>query len=133
MPYCDQADLDNRFGAEEIARLLDRDGDGQPDAGVLDAALADADAVIDAWLSRRYAVPLSPVPAPLVRLACVVTRFFLYDDKRPEEVSRDYDAAIKLLEKIANSEVSLGASGDGNPPSYTGGTRLFGAEELEGY
>jgi len=70
MSYATSDDLAARFGATELDQLADRNGDGLPDDGVVQGALADADAEIDAYLAGRYPLPLAHVPPVLARIAC---------------------------------------------------------------
>lgn len=64
--YASQQDLAERLDPAHLVELADDDRDGAPDSAVLDAAILDADALIDAHLEARYAVPLA-APAGLVR------------------------------------------------------------------
>ena len=108
MPYATQADLEARYGADELTQLTDRIGAGVPDAAVINRALADADAEIDGYLATRYALPLPTVPPVLARIACDIARYRLWEDRASEEVRRRYEDARRILESIANGRVSLG-------------------------
>ncbi len=107
MPYTTRAQLDNAFGALEVANLLDRDNDGSEDVGVLAYAIANADALIDAYLASRYEVPLVEVPQLVAIISSDITRFLLWNDKAPEEVRKRYEERIKQLEKIQQGYLSL--------------------------
>ncbi|MDH5478611.1 MAG: DUF1320 domain-containing protein [Nitrospinota bacterium] len=136
MSYITQADLETRFGADEIVRLADRDGDSAADAEVVAAAIADADALIDSYLAGRFTLPLTQVPTTLVRLACAIARYHLYDDKPGEHVAKEYSAALRALEKIANGEIHIGVDGadpagsSGAPESSSGASQF---DDLTGY
>lgn len=108
MPYATLADLTARFGEEELIQLTDRLGAGVVDAVVAGAALAEADAEIDAYLAGRYALPLAAVPQILVRLACDIARYRLATDTPLEEVRKRYEDARRLLENLAAGRVTLG-------------------------
>lgn len=41
--FTDQSDLEKRIGASRVAQLFDDDGDGDPDAAILDQFVAEAD------------------------------------------------------------------------------------------
>ena len=130
MSYVTQADLETRFGADEIIRLADRNGDNVADPAVVAAAISDADAIVDTYLSGRYALPLSPAPAIITRLACVIARYHLYGDKPSDHVEREYKAALETLAKIANGEISLGMAGvddvgESSMPDYSSGANQF--------
>lgn len=121
MSYASLDDLVAAFGQAEIDRLLDRDGSGVHDPGVLEAALADADAEIDGYLVGRYALPLSPVPRLIVRIACDTTRYRLWSVNASEEVRRRYEDARRLLEALRQGSVQIGAPAPTDPlaVSYT--------------
>jgi len=108
MTYATQADLEARFGLDELTQLTDRTNAGVPDAVVVARALADADAEIDGYLASRYALPLATVPPVLARIACDIARYRLWEDRASEEVRRRYEDARRLLESIARGQVSLG-------------------------
>lgn len=108
MPYATQADLEARFGTDELTQLTDRVGAGVPDAAIVARALADAEAEIDGYLASRYALPLATVPPVLARIACDIARYRLWEDRASDEVRRRYEDARRLLESIARGQVSLG-------------------------
>ena len=115
MTYATQADLVERFGADEVRQLTDRHmpAQGAIVAAVLDRAIADAAGLIDAHLAGRYVLPLStPHPAQLVRVACDITRYFLHDLSAPDLVREHYEDAVKWLRDVAAGKVPLiGATG----------------------
>lgn len=108
MAYATQSDMERRFGADEVLQLADRDGDSVHDAGVIDGALNDASAEIDAYLAGRYALPLASTPPLITRIACDIARYRLWDDHASEEVRRRYEDARRLLGEIAAGRVTLG-------------------------
>ena len=108
MPYADLTGMYNRFSQERVDQLLDRDGDGQPDAGVFDAALADAQAEMDIILAQRYAVPLAdPAPLVITTLACAIILYQLYRDDPPKLVAKRHAAALLTLEQFASGAASI--------------------------
>lgn len=139
MNYATATDLLTRFDAAEIAQRADR---GMPrlvsaelltavaasaDLGawtteevaragvamiVVNRALKDATDTIDSYVSARYSLPLSTVPAVLERVACDLARYYLYDDQVTEIIQKRYDACVKLLGDVAAGRVSLGSDGD---------------------
>lgn len=107
MPYATQADLIQRFGEEELIQLTDRALTGQVERGAVNAALADADAAIEGYLAGRYAVPVSPIPALLRRLACDMARFFLHGNAATEPVRQAYEDAQRMLKDLADGRAVL--------------------------
>jgi len=109
--YCTAADLNLRFGAEEMLELTDRDADGVADAGVLDAAITDAGNTIDSYISRRYDLPLSTVPARLLKIACDLVRYDLHKEDPPERVTAAFKDAMAALRDIAAGRAVLDVAG----------------------
>lgn len=110
MPYTTRVQLDNTFGVSEISSLLDRDNDGGEDVGVLAYAIANADALIDGYLSSRYEVPLLEIPQLIAQMSADIVRFLLWEDKAPAEVQKRYDERIKQLQQIQQGYISLPSS-----------------------
>lgn len=134
MTYATQADLEARYGAEEVLQLADRNRDGVIDAGVIDRALADADAEIDGYLGSRYQLPLATAPQIINVYACDIARYRLYSDAATEEVRKRYEDANKFLRLIAEGKVKIGPMANGVEPTHTAGAemhsdgRVFGRE-----
>lgn len=139
--YATQANLEERFGTAELLKLTDRAAPptGEIDTAVVSRALSDADAEINGYLAVRYTLPLSSTPAVLTRLACDIARYRLYDDWANEQVRTRYEDAVKLLKLIAEGKVLLGTEPAAAPqtrasePKFTGATRIFTRDGLEGY
>lgn len=106
MSYAKQQDLIVRFGEPELQALAPTD-DGDIDGYPVARALRDADAEIDAILAIRYPVPISPVPPHLVRVACDLARFNLYDHDVPEAVSNLRDSGLAWLREVAAGKATL--------------------------
>ncbi|RMG60281.1 MAG: DUF1320 domain-containing protein [Gammaproteobacteria bacterium] len=137
--YASKQEMIDRFGQSELIRLTDR---ATPPAGVIDdavlnAALLDADQVIDSFLQVRYALPLSSVPSLLKQVARDLARYFLYDDMPPEHVEARYRDAMKTLERIASGQQKLGldevgkTTSESNLPEVSGPVRVFGRDAMK--
>lgn len=113
MTYATQANLADRFGEAMLVALTDRGAvaTGTIDAAVIDRALADTDAMIDASVSRLYQMPLTTVPPRLVDLALQIAIYKLHVNMPDEKITRDYDAAVKTLDKIADGSERIPAAG----------------------
>ncbi len=122
--YFDRQDYVDRHGEAELLQLTDRDGDGLEDLGVLDRAVTDGEAEIDAYVGARYKLPLATAPELLKRIARDIVRYNLFDQRAPEEVRLRYTRAVKLLESIRTGETSLGLP----PASTPDGGRVIGGE-----
>ncbi|ETS32096.1 hypothetical protein BB987_20405 [Photorhabdus temperata] len=83
---------------------------------LIQTALDDACATIDGYIDSRATLPLKTVPSVLIRVACVLARFSLEDGAATEKATKDSEDAIRLLEKVAAGDVSLGLSKEAERP-----------------
>lgn len=115
MTYATRQDLESRY-PDDVAQ---REASLSPTA--LDDALADADAEIDSYLGVRYAVPVSPVSASILRIACVIARYRLLGDSATDVARRDYEDARAYLRDIAagRSQLEGAAALTTSPTSQT--------------
>lgn len=138
MTYATQADLEIRFGSEELAQRSDRINGSVIDVAVVDRALADAEAEVDAYLASRYQLPLASVPAVLVRLTCDIA-FYRLCDIPPEEVRKRYEDAVRDLKRAADGvlvidgAVALGKSPSGIGVASRSPDRVFSGANLADY
>lgn len=137
MGYATQQNMIDRFEEKELIQLTDRDNTGAVDAAVLGQALADADAKIDGYLASRYTLPLASIPSALVRIACDVARYFLYDNHATEEVRNRYKDAEKFLISLGKGEITLGPDPAGaqvaGSPQTSAPERVFTNETLKDF
>lgn len=131
MSYASQDDLITRFGEDEILSLSDHSGSGAIDDDVVAGALADADATINSYVGRRYALPLTSVPDRLVRIACDLTRRYLYAARPTDEVLAIEKRALAWLRDISTGaavlDVATADQEQGNDVSLVQSSRpLFG-------
>ena len=138
--YCDQDDLEKRFGVNELMQLTDIDYPplNAVNVGVLQAAIDDATAIINDYLVNY--LPLPAVPARLKRVACDITRFLLYKDVPTDPVRRRFDEAIDYLEHIDLNAFGIGADDSGTPVIDTSnsidisqGNSMFGQRQMRGF
>jgi phage gp36-like protein len=129
MAYCTQSDMEARYGTAEVLQLTDRLNTGEVDTEVLDLAIADATAEIDAYLAGRYALPLTSVPVVLTRLCGDIARYRLWENGATDEVRDRYRDAVRLLEQIAKGTVTLGIAPAPEAPAG-GGVSHFSPDRL---
>lgn len=120
--YAQVADLVDRFGQAELVELTDRTSPVPTvlDTAVAERALADADAQIDGYLGARYQLPLPSVSPLLVRIACDIARYLLWEDRASDEVRERYRDAVRMLEALAKGIVTLGLSPVSTPSTSAG-------------
>jgi phage gp36-like protein len=111
MAYSATGDVQTAVGgAARLLALSDTDGDGIADAGLVDAAILEADSLIDTYASKRFRVPFSSAPPAIkalsARIAARVLRrnrtMVLASDVTDEETDR------KWLEALAKGDVLPG-------------------------
>jgi len=152
MPYCTVDDIVGRIGEKTVTLLTN---DGTPAAAVMDLdnaarAIAEAETVIDGYLSGRYALPLSPVPALVRKIATDLAVYNLYARRPavdpPKSVQAGYDGALSLLKGLQKGDVNLpeaqlltaspgpdATGGSGGRTNKTAADRIFGRETMDRY
>ena len=73
--------------------------------------MLDAEALIDSYLNNY--LPLSTLPANLVRAACVIMRFMLHTQVAPDVVKAQYDEAMRFLLLVSQGKLSLAPDQNG--------------------
>jgi phage gp36-like protein len=107
MTFASAQDLQDRFGLDELRLVADRDSDGVPDAEVIAAALEDADSEIVALIAGAASIDAGNVPRNLVRIACNIARYYLYQAAPTEDVRQRYEDAVKFLGLVRKGEAGL--------------------------
>lgn len=142
MSYITTAQLIERYGSQILVDLTDRAEvpTGAIVQSVIDRALADADARIDAYLAGRYTLPMAEVPAVLVGLAGAITIYLLHVHQPGEKIRADYDDALRELDRLAKGHSRLvGAVGiepapvSGSGVLVTDRDRPFTADNMKGF
>ncbi len=137
MSYATLQSLIDRFGADEILQLSDRDVPplGAINEAVVTRALTDAANTIDGYLAARYTLPLPSVPPLLELFACDIARYRLMT-RPPDEARQRYTDALGWLDKVAQGKIELGGASSAAPPIAGGaigiapGGRIFDNDSL---
>lgn len=106
----------------------------------IEEAIGEADALIDGYLGKRYALPLASTPGILATWSRAIVRYKLHKDRitdeRSDPIARDYRDALRFLEQVAAGKFSLGlddpttgASADGEV-QFDSGHKVFGRRYL---
>ncbi|WP_044347259.1 DUF1320 domain-containing protein [Dethiosulfatarculus sandiegensis] len=118
--YASKADLDKLIAPDLIDQLCDDGPGGQAPDDVIAEAIEQADREIDAYLGQISPVPLSPVP-PIANMISAKIAIYNLHRRRPHlelgEWGEEYKRCVKLLEKIAKKEISIGTPDDGGGQS----------------
>lgn len=117
MSHASSADLAVMMSPETLRQLASDDAEATaPDAAIVAAALAYADARIDAALASAGVRLPDPPPAIIRELAAGLARAWLYARRPegmdyPEAQRRQSEAHEKLLAEIAAGRLRIGATG----------------------
>ena len=139
--YSSIEDIQKRLSTETLLTLADKDEDGQPDTTILEAAIADADAEIDAYLGNRYRVPFEEPPA-LVRSMSTVLAINVLFSRVPGLVSEEHQQrAVEvrhLLRFLADAELDISQSAEAILRQFVASTtqdipRVFSQETLSNF
>lgn len=111
---------------------------------IIEMAIEDADAEIDGYLGKRYAVPLSNIPRVInkfskdIALYNLFSRMGIDEDSDQKTYLTRYNSAIKFLTMVAEGKTSIGV--DTDDPASAAATgflaksspRLFSRASLKG-
>jgi len=141
MSYATQADMESRFGPDELIQITDKEGLGVVNDETFAQAQLDGDADIDARLQLRFPDGLPSVPNVLKRISCDIYRYYLYGARVTELVEKRYNAAIKFLDALVKGDVSIGLDAAGQQPpaaepdrvQFNAAERTFTSDNLSDY
>jgi phage gp36-like protein len=130
MTYATLAGLTHRYGEDVLLSVADRSTPpaGVADPAVIDRALENTDAVINASLAVRYRLPLASVPAIVVDLAEAIAIYKLHRFAPDAKIQADYDQALRDLAHIADGRKKLDVAGVEPTTSGTGGVLAIDRE-----
>jgi len=124
MPYCTLDQLTDRYSHALLVEISDRADapTGTIDADMIDRAISDADALIDGYLARRYALPLASTPRLVTDLSLRISIYYAHGRVAAEKITKDYEAAMKTLRDISNGLIQLDI--DGAEPAASGASEV---------
>lgn len=130
MPYSTLADLIAQYGEPMLREATDRGevATGEIDAAAIDRAIASADALIDGYLKVRYALPLVATPAIVQELSMTIALYKAHPNVASEKVRKDFEDAMKMLDKISAGTIRLDVAGVEPEASGSSGARITDRE-----
>jgi len=145
MSYATNADIEERLGTATYIELTDDTASGVADEDKVTEARLAAEAEIDSYVGRRWAVPVDTAGQPclaamLKRLTLDLAEYRLRMRRPPvpEDVQMQRDAAVLWLTRVAKGEVVLPTTAElplnaGLGPSgiSVGDDRLLTGDEWE--
>jgi len=127
----------HRFGLAETIALTDESRVGRIDRQPLFVALADSASEIDAYLAKRYPVPLDPVPPMVESIAADLARERLHGGRVPDPVVNRATAARRQLRDLAQGLMLLPGVTEKTPsadtPLVEAPERIFTRDNLAGF
>lgn len=113
MRYCTRNDIGNAIPELTLIQLSNDDPAAmQPNEGVIEDGVRQAEELVDGYLRGRYNLPLDPVPTVLRDAVVYLARHWLYQRRPegalPDAVKDSRKDTIKLLESIRDGVVTLG-------------------------
>lgn len=127
-----------RAGLDLAIQLTDEAATGAIDAERLEAALLDAQGLIDSYLGQRYAVPLAaPVPPPIPTLTYDLAFARLWRGELPDGAARAHAQALQALRDLAAGRAVLSLDAPPSPLAsatvmFRGHDRLFSRDTMAG-
>lgn len=156
MGYCTVADVRELVKDDMFNSILgdvyidesDADAAAKKEADITaltESAIADADAEIDGYLSKRYSVPYAEPPAVLKKFSKDIAAYNLVsrkgvneDDPEKTYLTR-YNSAIKFLTMVAEGKIDIGSAKEDPGKTAAEGfhfrssRRLFSRESMRGW
>jgi phage gp36-like protein len=130
MAYATRSDIQALYEQVLVDRICWQKQSNAVDYSKLDAGLANAATEIDAYLSTRYTVPVSPTPPVLKQMNVDLGLYYTAPsaDKLFDQLQTRVDYWRTMLTNIARGYVGLGiptstddgGSGSDTPPTGTG-------------
>ncbi|CAM5764723.1 gp436 family protein [Bosea minatitlanensis] len=133
MSYATRADIETIYGARFLETLMPVDVD--TDVAVARAITA-AQAVIDPYLRKRYVLPITVPPPPILQQCAIDIACWQLApaaDRMSEEIKERYKMRLAFLQDVAKGNAEIveltpvpGSGGDGS--AVSGGGSFFSAE-----
>lgn len=135
--YANKQDMIDAYTEEALIELTDRDDLQAIDDDVLNRSLADASAIADSYVSRRYNTTQARGTAVLRLHVCAIAFYKLHQGNYPDQIRTAYDDAMEFLRALSQGLANLDLDGV-QPPSSPADARvdapprLFNRDSLKG-
>ncbi len=141
MAYCTKDDIEKSYDSNIIPELTDDDDGASTNNEIVTAAIARADAEINATLDGYLTVPFTTVPDMIKYISVDLAYFHLYkrrfNAEVPEWLRNNVNDARGMLAQIAAGELTVNAdeqdSGAKMVTNKTSDDRMFTSEKLDAY
>lgn len=131
MPYATKQNMIDVYTQEALIELTDR---AEPPTGaindtVLNLALADADALIDSYISRRYNPALATGTPVLRSKAQAIAYYILHRGNYPDQIRIAFEDAMEFLKAVSMGHANLDVAGV-QPPSAPADARVDAPDRM---
>lgn len=141
MPYCNLIDIKRMVDEAELISLTDDEDSGDVVSSVVDAAISDADAMIDTYLAGKYTVPISPTPSIIRKLSVDIALYNLFSRRGrvSEATEQRYKDAVSMLRDVSKGNAAITGATDAPEERsddvviITNSTRLFSRSSMAGF
>jgi phage gp36-like protein len=123
--YATVDQMSDYVGADELVRLSDRNGDGETDIGVVEAAVADASSIADSYLARWLPIEEANVPAVLRRHVMAIAVYSLANNTETDDQRKRFEDAMQWLRDVSKGVASLGIPPAVDDPSAVLGVPTY--------
>ena len=139
--YATANDIAKQIFEDELIRLTDESGTGAIDTTKVETAIETAEVEVDAYLGEKYSLPLDSIPGILTKLTvdlAIKNLYLLAPGGVPDDRSEQAKVAVRMLEKISEGSLTLGASdpqGDDTDNAVLVGSpgRIFSRDKMRGF
>lgn len=114
MNYTTVNELERFIAASVLTEMLDDDGDGQRDEGLLDGIIESSSQAVDAYLCSLFDVPFTnPVPALVSQAGLIFTCYALFARRLTPEEKNPWTSQVNMirdrLQKVGEGKLPLDA------------------------
>ena len=115
MNYCTLEDIRGHISEARLVEITDDthpNDSGTVNADIVEKAIKESSDIIDAYIGKRFKLPLPGIPSVLRTICVDLSIYNLYERVTEMDISEGmklrYNNAIKMLERIAEGEMSIG-------------------------
>jgi len=109
MAYAVISSMTTRFNATELIKCTDRANSGSRNDTVLQAALDDAQGIMDSQIGRWYGLPITGTASgAMIACQCDIAHWLCYIGDKPDGVEQRYQEWKKWLIEVGSGKAGLG-------------------------
>lgn len=148
-PYCTQSGktdgdiMPSRMSLVQLTHLTcETDDPDDIDQDVIDAAIEDADAIIDGYCGIKYSVPFATVPTRVKSGSAKIAAYNLFEKRAasvgmPDAIRQSYEDEIGFFKDVSKGVASLGIDPPPAPNTLTNAKvksndRVFTRDSMRG-